>query len=755
MNDRCHTRRTHPLRAALSWAFLGALAVGPFPGPTGASAAEADTDAGHRPRVVLVLSGGGARGAAHVGVLRVLEEARVPVDAIVGTSMGSIVGGMYAAGMSPDELEQALVDTDWEAAFDDRPDREDRDFRRKQDDIDFVLPYKLRLQGGVMRLPMGLRQAQTLTNLLKVYDLRAAGVDRFDDLPIPFRAVAADLETGDAVVFDHGDLSVAMRASMSIPGVFPPVVIDGRQLVDGGIVANLPVEVGQSFEPDIIIAVDISTPLEGRRTPDTYLKVVRRLGGILTKRNVARDKERLGDDDILIVPDLGDITVASFARAGEAIEIGAAATREVLERLERLSVPPDAWDAWVAGQRRPEPPLPPIASVQVRNASPVSDDVVLARIHQRPGETLDPVRTIDDLTVLYGLEYFDPLTFDLRPGADGVDLVVNAETRATGITSLQFGLTIEEDFRGGSAYVVDARLQRLAVNRAGGESRTDVRIGDRAGLRSDFYQPLDAGQRWFVDPYVYFEQQRRYVVDDGSRLGQLLLDSYGVGFEVGRNFGTWGRIVAGADRGRLAGEVVVPGGLLPKQSLEIFEWRAGFQVDTLEAPTWPAHGVIGDAAYIRTVDLLGGETRTADVVASFDWALSAGRMTVVPGVRVSLAVGGTSDLSRGTSLGGVFRLSGLEPNELLGDESVLARLVTYYSLTGPTLGVLKPEWYLGVSLEAGDVFADGDPIVANELRAAGSVYLGGTSALGPVQVGVGFAEGGRHRLFVSIGRELR
>ena len=482
-----------------------------------------------RPRIALVLSGGGARGAAHVGVLRVLEEARIPVDVVIGTSMGSIVGGLYATGMSPDDLETALVDTDWEEAFNDRPDRSHRDFRRKQDDIDLVLPYKLRLHGGSMRLPMGLKQAQTLTNLLKTYELWTDAATDFDALPIPYRAVAADLETGEAVVLDRGSLGTAMRASMSIPGVFPPVEQDGRLLVDGGIVANLPVEIAQSFDPDVIIAVDISTPLEGRKTPDSYLKVIRRLGGLLTKRNVGRDKERLGPDDILIEPDLGDITVADFDRTADAIAIGDAAARSALDRLSRLSVSPEEWEAWIAGHRREPSSGPKITALRVRNASPVSDDIVLGRIRQRPGEQLDSDQMTEDLSRLYGMEYFDPITFDLEPTPEGVDLVVDVLERRAGLTTLQFGLSLEEDFRGGSGYVFDTRLQRLAVNRAGAEWRADLRFGRRSGFRTDFYQPLDARLRWFVDPFVFFDQSQQYIVDQGDRLAELLLDEYGAG----------------------------------------------------------------------------------------------------------------------------------------------------------------------------------------------------------------------------------
>lgn len=258
-----------------------------------ATPAPAD-DQADRPRIGLVLSGGGARGAAHVGVLEVLDELRVPVDCVVGTSMGSIVGGLYAAGMSPEELRHTITETDWASMFRDRPDRAHRYFRRKQDDIDFPVRYKLHLDRGSARLPLGVLQGQRLTNRLDRFELLLDPPEDFDRFPIPFRAVATDLETGEAHVFDRGSLARAQRASMSIPGVFRPVEIDGRRYVDGGVVANLPVgALRDAFDVDVVLAVDISTPLS-EDDAESYLAVVRRMMRFLTQGNVERDRARLG-----------------------------------------------------------------------------------------------------------------------------------------------------------------------------------------------------------------------------------------------------------------------------------------------------------------------------------------------------------------------------------------------------------------------------------------------------------------------------
>jgi len=210
-----------------------------------------------RPTVGLVLSGGGARGAAHVGVIEVLDELQIPVDFIAGTSMGAIVGGLYASGMTADELAHVIETADWSALLTDRPPRAQRSFRRKSDDIGFLVDFDLGIDKSGLIFPEGFIQGQNLETALKRMALPAISIDDFDELPIPFRAVATDIVTGEAIVLDSGDLAGAMRASMSAPGIFKPVRRDGRILVDGGVSNNLPVQIVRDMGADILIVVDV------------------------------------------------------------------------------------------------------------------------------------------------------------------------------------------------------------------------------------------------------------------------------------------------------------------------------------------------------------------------------------------------------------------------------------------------------------------------------------------------------------------
>ena len=338
--------------AVAGWLCNGAIGVG---APDGLMASAEAAPAAQRPRIGLALSGGGARGAAHVGVLRVLEALKIPVDYIAGTSMGSIVGALYASGMTPDEIAQALQEVDWDEVFTDATPRDERTFRRKQDDKLNLIQHKPGLKDGQVRLPMALVEGQKFDLVLRRLLLPVSEVRDFDRLRIPYRAVATDIATGREVVLRHGDLAQAVRASMAVPGAFAAVDIDGRTLVDGGMANNLPISVVREMGADIVIAVDISTPLLTREDIKSVLGVVEQLTGFLTRNNTERQIESLTRRDLLIVPPLDEAGISSgdFKRSAEAIAIGERAARDHTHTLAALGVSPDAYARYLAAHPNP------------------------------------------------------------------------------------------------------------------------------------------------------------------------------------------------------------------------------------------------------------------------------------------------------------------------------------------------------------------------------------------------------------------
>ncbi|MGH8149031.1 MAG: patatin-like phospholipase family protein, partial [Steroidobacteraceae bacterium] len=292
----------------------------------------------HRLRIGLVLSGGGARGAAHIGVLEMLAKMRIPIDAIAGTSMGAVVGGLYASGLSPAEIKSMMDSVNWNDAFSDEPPRKDLSFRRKEERLQFPMKLPLGLRGGKLRLPRGLLEGETLTRILRRLTLPVAEITNFDDLPTPFRAVATDLTTGEPVVMRAGDLATAMRASVSAPGVFSPVERDGRLLVDGGISENLPIDVAREMHVDVLIVVDVGFPLYPRNRLVSPAVISDQMLAILIRRESERQLATLAPRDVLITPNLGDASSFDFSIIKRAIGAGEQAAQAAAPRLRALAL---------------------------------------------------------------------------------------------------------------------------------------------------------------------------------------------------------------------------------------------------------------------------------------------------------------------------------------------------------------------------------------------------------------------------------
>ena len=272
-----------------------------------------------RPKTCLVLGGGGARGAAHIGVLKIIEEQHIPIDCITGTSMGAIVGGMYAAGYSAGEIEGILRGIDWKDMFTDDPARRELPMRRKEDELRFLGGIELGFRDGKIALPRGVIQGQKLQLLLRRLLLSTLRTETFDELPIPFRAVATDIGTGKAVVFADGDLAMAIRASMSVPAAFAPIRYRGHLLVDGGITDNVPIDVARSLGAQRLIVVDVSEQLSPQDTLNSPFAIANQMLTAMMKRQADEQITTLGANDVLIRPELGGLTAADFPLTMQAI----------------------------------------------------------------------------------------------------------------------------------------------------------------------------------------------------------------------------------------------------------------------------------------------------------------------------------------------------------------------------------------------------------------------------------------------------
>jgi NTE family protein len=731
---------------ALIWITFATLAM---QSPARAGADGTLPDAGARPKVGLALSGGGARGAAHIGVLKVLEERRIPVDYIAGTSMGAIVGGLYASGMSVQELETLVTHIDWADAFDDWIPREDRSFRRKRDDDLYLVKNKPGISGITLKFPPGILDGQKIDVLLKRHSLPVVAVRDFDDLAIPFRAVATDLVTGETVVIDRGDLALAMRASMSIPVVFAPREVEGRFLADGGVSCNLPIDVVRRMGAEVVIAVDISTPLQKREQLQSVLAITDQLTGIMTRRNADEQIASLGEGDVFIHPDLGGITTASFNRAGEAIPIGTAAAEAVVDELDRFSVSPDEYEAYLRARARPEPRIV-IDEVRVVNRSRLADGAIAERLHVETGKPLDVDRLQEDLDQIYGLELFESVYYDISDESGRTVLTVTARERAWGPNYLQFGAEIYEDFEGPN-FNLSIAYTRTAIDRLNGEWRTALQIGQEPGVSTNLYQPLERSLHYFLDLGISVDEWSENVFDSsGNKLSELGLRRIGTGCAVGREMGTWGELRSGIvrDAGEIRTQVGDPGA--PRVDFNTGELFLQFSVDRLDDFNFPRSGGTLRMRAVAGLEELGSDGEYEQGIIEWSLAGTVGRNTGL--VRGYLATTRDSDAPFQSlfRLGGFRRLSGLELNELKGQHAALVSGSFYRRIWGSSLAAC----YAGMSLEYGNVFQDRDNIGIGDGLAAGSVFLGLNTLVGPVYLAYGRAERDRGNFYFFLGRAL-
>ncbi|PZN28315.1 MAG: hypothetical protein DIU71_16190, partial [Proteobacteria bacterium] len=506
----------------------------------------AAAEAAERPRIGLVLSGGGARGAAHVGVLKVLEEMRVPIDAIAGTSMGAVVGGLYASGLSAAQIEELMSSVNWQDAFRDRPPRAELNYRRKQDDRNFLVRYALGVRRDGFVLPRGLVQGQKLEQLLRSATLPVMDVEDFDDLPIPFRAIATDLETGEPVVMSRGDLVVAMRASMSAPPVFAPTPYDGRLLIDGGLVENLPVETAQQMGVDILIAVDVSFPLYARDQLVSPIEVTNQAFAIMIRGRTLEQRRKLGPADVLIEPPLGRLTAVDFARVPQALEAGEEGAYAVSAQLATLSLDQTAYDAYLARREaRAVERSPLIEFVRVDAASSEYERLVTAKMRDLIDMPLDEEVIGRKLSELYALDLFESIDYRLvtEEGRSGLEL--HLRRKSWGPNYIRVGLNLEDDFEGNSRYNAALRFISTEINDLGGEWLTDLQIGDNPRLFSEFYQPLSLSHRYFVAPKLEFEEHSVFLREEEDRIAEYRVREYEAGLDIGREISDWGEVRLG------------------------------------------------------------------------------------------------------------------------------------------------------------------------------------------------------------------
>ncbi|MFI4907957.1 MAG: patatin-like phospholipase family protein [Steroidobacterales bacterium] len=713
----------------------------------------------HRLRIGLVLSGGGARGMAHVGVLKVLEKLHVPIDAIAGTSMGAVVGGLYASGLSPEQIEATLRSINWQEAFRDRPPREDLTLRRKQEDENFLVKFPIGIKGGRPALPMGLIEGQSLMEVLRRLTLPVARTTSFDDLPTPFRAVATDLETGQEVVIGSGDLTSAMRASLSAPGVFAPVERGGRMLIDGGISDNVPVDVARAMGVDLVIVVDVGFPLQPRNRLNSVTAISNQMLAILMRRKSQQELAHLKPHDILITPPLGDTSSFDFGNVNRLLGVGAAAAWKMRDRLAALAVDPQQYAVYQEGRQAPRLPPPRIDFVKVQTGSEGNSQSIEKLFKDMVGKRLDPDAVGRRITTLYGEGGLDTLDYRVVRHDDEYGLLVDARGNSIGPNYVRFGLSLQDDFEGDSSYDAAMRYVMSDITRTGGEWVTDAKIGQTELLSTEVFLPFSQFSGWFVMPHISDQSSNLPFLQGQSERAQYRVHTFDYGLDLGKQFGNWGEIRTGIYReeghSRLTiGDPNDPRLVFPP--FQIFGNRTYFvrlAYDTLDDVNFPHFGEQADLQWSAVRNVVGGAPNSNQVAFDFLAAHTWGERNTVA---LSLSGGDTlnrvTDLRMEFPLGGFLDLSGLRQYSLYGPHFGIGRLLFYRQIGRGGPGYLDVPVYLGASLEAGNVWQNMSDARFDNLHKDASLFLGLDTFLGPVYLGSGFDDHGNQAFYLFLGR---
>lgn len=715
------------------------------PGPTAPRLA-------HRPKIGLVLGGGGARGVSEVGVLQALEELHVPVDVVVGTSMGSIVAGAYAMGVSPAEMERRLQTVNWDEVVSDQVPRSQRSELSKEQERQNIRAVELGFSGGRVRLPRGAVAGHEFELFLTSLLGSAPFFHSFDQLPIPFRAVATDIETGEMVVLDRGDLVGSIRASMAVPGVFNPVEIDGRLLVDGGLTRNLPVDVARAMGAEQLIVVEVGTPLMKRNQITSVIAVSQQMLNILGHQNVAASEQQLREGDVMIRVALGEFSVADFDHAPATIVNGRNSALLKTSALEPLRVSDAEWRSWHAARmaRRDVPAdrwKLRIDASQLGNVNPRS---VQALMDSHEGALINQSTLDRDIRRLYATDDFQQIRARLIDEPDGSQSIsVQPIEKEWGPNYVNLDIDLSTDLQGNSRFTARAASRSTWLNSRGLEWRNAFSLGAINEWASELYQPLDFSRTLFVAPRLELHQERDDLYQQDTPVTTYRINRRLFGIDAGNRFGTSSQLRVGFESGGVNATPEIEQTVFPNLTQRLGDVHLRLDADTLDRWAFPSEGEYLHLEWKDALEGLGSTTHYDRGEVQFEHAMHAGNQDFRLGLSGGSNFGTVLPVTDLFPLGGFLQLSGYAQRQFLGQRYLLGRLITYHTLGDP--GAYTRRLFLGASLEAGNVYDRFNGTNSSGLRHSGSVFVGADTGIGPLYLGLGVA-GNSRSAYLFLGR---
>jgi NTE family protein len=710
-------------------------------------------DSAQRPRIGLVLAGGGAKGGAHVGVLKVLEEMHVPVDCIAGTSMGALAGGGYASGISAQQMEAFLKGINWKHVIGGLGRRDLEPIEQKRQGV--IYSNKLQMgikESGIVMAP-GLVDTSAIDDLLRGFVGKARSQANFDRLPIPFRAIATDMVSGQMVVLDHGDIAMAMRASMAIPGAFAPVVIGDQTLSDGGLVRNIPVDVARSLCADIIIVVNLVTPPIEPGQLRSPAQLLSRTMELMIEANERLQLQSLTAQDVRIDVQMGDIGTADFERTVETIDLGVAAARRAAPQLAPYAIPVAQYQAWRSKVTSDQGIDSQIGAVGVARLRRVNPDYLNQLAAVKPGDKVTTEQLSQGAERVSALDDIDSVGYELTgdPAKATLEWIPYEKSWGPNFIKVDFGMyaAASGDDRG---FVLYLQHDRTWLNSLGGQWRNELQFGTDQVIATSFYQPLDVAQRYFIEPKAFWYRNWENAFYFGSDIARYQFDDQGGRIDLGVNISNQTQLRVGYVAAERRVQLQTGSPLLPQ--LEATD--AGIAVsaihDTRDTAFRPTQGMAAALEYFKSDASLGAQRNWQRLEAGIGIALPFHSNVLWLDAAGGSNLGSNLPADRLFSLGGPVSLAGYELNEL--------RAAAYWSVSGSYLWQIKDLFalrgqtlYAGIRLqdiEAYDVLGSKNYGQVQSI----SLLITGRTPVGPLTVGFAATSENSRSLWISFGRPI-
>ncbi len=694
----------------------------------------------------VALEGGGALGLAHIGVLRWFEQHHIPVDYISGNSMGALVGGMYATGKSPDELEHLVEGMNWPLVIGGATPYEDLSFRRKEDLRAVQSDLAIGFKGGAT-LPSGLSAGHQISLIIDKETLAYSSVKSFDDLPIPFRCVSTELISKKAYVFDKGPIGLAMRSSMSLPGIFAPVRDGDNLYVDGGLVDNLPTDLVRQMGPDVVIAIHLQVAPATADEIRSLFSVISHSIDVGTANTELRGME---EADIVVKVDVQQFGILEFGKAEEIIQRGMQAAAEKAKILQPYSLDEVAWTQYVArrdARRKAAVGVPQFVRVEGTNVD--FEQKIQQFLQPLVGKPID-TQTLDTyLTRLTGLGRFESASYGVTQEGDKVGLLVSVREKNYAPPVLQPSFEVNGEQPDNVTFTVGGRLTLFDIAGFGSEWRTDFALGNTYGIASELYKPFTPTTRWFFAPHARASDAAQWIYSYNDPVADYRVKQLGVGVDIGYAVSRFSEVRAGYEIGYLNATLKLGTPQFSSVRGGVDASRFHYTLDHRNDPIIPRSGYFSELTFNWVNKSPGAPYGFPRVELRTELFKPVARAA---SVFVTAQGGSTIGYNRTGIpqyfLGGVGGLSAYGPNEVRGDQYYLFRAgYLHRLLTLPTF--VGAGLYAVTFYEVGKMYNAPD---VSRLPTDGAAGLLARTALGPLFVGGSVGDTGHSAWFFALGR---